>query len=875
LTPMMQQYREIKGRYQDAILFFRLGDFYEMFGSDAEVAARALEIALTARDAGAGSKIPMCGIPFHAAEGYIAKLIEKGFKVAICEQVEDPKLTKGIVRRDVVRVITPGTVMEASMLKEKNNNYLVAVTGGVEGYGLAVVDISTGEFRLTETRGNRAQTKILDEVARLNPAEVLLNAELTQELSDKLIKTTGCIISHVSAKEFNFKQAVSLLSSHFATRNLAGFGCQEMELGLAAAGGLLQQLQMQSGGSLAHLNKLTPYVLENFMVMDLATRRNLELTKTLREQDKKGSLLGVLDMTHTAMGARLLKQWVEQPLVDFDAINKRQNLVEALHQDYLLRADLRDALKEIYDLERLLGRIVFGSANAKDLLALLHSLKQLPTIEQLLNALNPLSSTNPLAELAQQLNTLTDVAELLEQAIAQDAPFTLREGNLIKDGFDQKIDELRYISRHGKDWVAALEAKERERTGIRSLKVGFNKVFGYYLEVTQANLANVPELYIRKQTLANAERYITPELKEYESKILGAEEKLVTMEYQLFCSVREQVGNRAHGIQHTATVLAQLDVLSSLAEVAVRNNYVKPKINTGSKIQICEGRHPVVEKVLEEEFFVPNDTELDNTTARLVIITGPNMAGKSTYMRQVALLVLMAQMGSFIPAANAQIGLVDRIFTRVGASDDLSTGQSTFMVEMNEVANILNNATEKSLIILDEIGRGTATYDGLSIAWAVAEYIHNEHRIGAKTLFATHYHELTELGDMLPGVSNFRVAVKEQGENIVFLRKIVEGSADRSYGIQVARLAGLPQEVINRAKVILHSLESQESSGKAKREISAAADFEQLSFALVEDHHDPNEQKVLERLQQLEINQLTPLGALNLLAELKLQLKQV
>lgn len=866
---MMQQYTEVKGRHQDAILFFRLGDFYEMFGSDAETASRVLEITLTARDAGADGKVPMCGVPFHAAEGYIARLIEKGFKVAICEQVEDPKQAKGIVRRDVVRIISPGTVMESSMLEDKKNNYLVALTKGAEGFGLAVADVSTGEFRLTEAKGTRSQVKILDEIARLNPAEVLLNNELAQELADKLKTISHCFISQLTSGDVSYKQAVSLLCSHFGTLNLAGFGCENLDLGVAAAGGLLQHLQGQGGGSLTHLNKLTPYALDQFMVMDLATRRNLELTMTLRDRGKKGSLLGVLDMTHTAMGGRLLKQWIEQPLVDLAVINRRQSMVEALYQDFLLRADLRDALREVYDLERLLGRIVFGSANAKDLLALLHSLKQLPGIHKLLGTAPDLSGTNPLGELAGQLDPLSDIAALLQQAIASDAPFTLREGNIIKDGFNQEIDELRHIARHGKDWVAALEAKERESTGIKSLKVGFNKVFGYYLEVTQANLANVPKHYIRKQTLANAERYITPELKEYESKILGAEEKLVALEYQIFCSIREQVGARAQGIQQTARILAELDVLASLAEVAVRNNYVKPSVNQGNTIRIGDGRHPVVEKVLEHEFFVPNDTELDNIDARLVIITGPNMAGKSTYMRQVSLLVLMAQMGSFVPAAWAEIGLVDRIFTRVGASDDLSTGQSTFMVEMNEVANILNNATHKSLIILDEIGRGTATYDGLSIAWAVAEYIHSEKRIGAKTLFATHYHELTELGEILPAVRNYRIAVKEQGEDIVFLRKIVQGSADRSYGIQVARLAGLPQEVITRAKSILHTLESQESSGKARREVSAAVDYEQLSFALVEEHRDPGLRQVEEMLSKLEINRLTPLQALNVLAELK------
>lgn len=866
MTPMMQQYEEIKARHRDAILFFRLGDFYEMFGADAEVASRVLEIALTGRDAGAAGRVPMCGVPYHAAEGYIAKLIHQGYKVAICEQTEDPKQAKGIVRREVIRVISPGTVMESSMLDEKKNNYLVAVSNSAKGFGLAVADISTGDFRLSEVAGQGARAKLMDELTRLNPAEVLLPA--SSQFAG-IVSSTGVPLTELDEHAFDFNAAVKVLRKHFAPMSLEGFGCQYMELGLQAAGALLAYLQT-SGGSLSHLNKLLPYRLDNFMILDGATRRNLELTKTIREQDKKGSLLGVLDLTLTAMGGRLLKLWLEQPLIDLKEIQLRQSQVDALYQDYMLRSDTREALKQVYDLERLLGRVVFGSANAKDLLALKSSLEVLPEIKTLLQGKSPLDNASSLQVLADKLDLLEDVYKLLSVSINPEAPFSLREGNLIKNGFNPEIDEYRYIASHGKEWVAALESRERERTGIKSLKVGFNKVFGYYLEVTQANLASVPEDYIRKQTLANAERYITPELKEYENKILGAEEKLVNLEYQVFCRIREQVGERAGGIQQTAGVLAQVDVLASLGEAAERNGYTKPQVSCSSAIHIRDGRHPVVEKVLQEDFFVPNDTELDQLEHRLAIITGPNMAGKSTYMRQVALIVLMAQIGSFVPALEAEIGIVDRIFTRVGASDDLSTGQSTFMVEMNEVANILNNATSSSLIILDEIGRGTATYDGLSIAWAVAEYIQNPELIGAKTLFATHYHELTKLAEILPGVCNYRIAVKEHGENIVFLRKIVPGSADRSYGIQVARIAGLPRNVLERAKAILHDLEH---SGIAVQDRDLQ-EPEQLSFTLVTQDRPGPADELYNRLQELNINELTPMQAINLLADWKRALLQ-
>lgn len=873
LTPMMQQYLDVKREYQDCILFFRLGDFYEMFMEDAEVASKVLEITLTGRGT-TQDRIPMCGVPYHSAQSYIAKLIEQGFKVAICEQVEDPKVTKGIVRREVVRIITPGTILDNNVLKDKQNHYIVSITKEIKGFGLAYADLSTGEFALTQFEEKAEISKVLDEVVRLAPAECLVNeALLEDEACRQLEVVIKGALTHYHKWAFGAEQARKTLTGHFGTGNLSGFGCDAYPIGVAAAGALLDYLIETQKTGLSHINKLTPYETHQFMLLDMSTRRNLELTKTLREGEKKGSLLWVLDHTVTAMGGRLLKQWLEQPLVQVQAIRQRLDAVEELVNDGLTRGRLKNVLQEVYDLERLLGRIALGTANGRDLVSLKSSFKELP----ILHAALEVCRTGVLQEIHGELDLLTDIYALIDEAIVDEPPFSVREGGLIKAAYHEEVATLRKLTTEGKDWIARLEAEEKQRTGIKSLKVGFNKVFGYYIEVTKSNLESVPEDYIRKQTLANAERFITSQLKEYESMVLGAEDRITQLEYQIFVEVRNQVNSAGVRIQKTAGLLAQLDALVSLAETALHQNYVKPEVHENSSIDITEGRHPVVEKMHQVEWFVPNDTFLDGENHRLMMITGPNMAGKSTYMRQVALITLMAQVGSFVPAEQATIGVVDRIFTRVGASDDLATGQSTFMVEMNEVANILNNATAQSLILLDEIGRGTATFDGLSIAWAVAEYIHDANRIGAKTLFATHYHELTELAEMLPGVNNYTVAIKEQGDNITFLRKIVPGGTDRSYGIQVAKLAGLPQVVINRAKHILQSLEKQELVGQGQRLASLHVGEEQLQREDLEVQQmslfGQEKHPVLEEIEGTDLMNLTPLEAINLLHKLQKQLR--
>lgn len=868
VTPMMKQYLAIKDENPDAILFFRLGDFYEMFFDDAETASRALEITLTARDGGNGQKVPMCGVPYHAADNYIARLIEKGFRVAICEQVEDPRAAKGIVKREVTRVITPGTVTEGSMLDEAKYNFLIGVFKDDLGYGIGVTELSTGYFGVTEITGARALAKLLDEISRLKPVECILSDEIREnlELSTKLAGM-GMSVNYYVKPAFNYKDAYNTLLEHFGTSSLEGFGCEHMRLGIRAAGGVMAFLKETQKNALTHINKLIPYTTEHYMLLDTATRRNLELTQTIRDNQKKGSLFWVIDHTVTAMGARLLKLWVEQPLLDLGKINERLDAVEELVNNVFLRSDLKKLLDQVYDLERLAGRIAYGNANARDMIALKTSLQVLPGMQQILKDVY----SPGLSRILESLDCMEDVVGLIEQAIADDPPLSVRDGGIIKTGYDPEVDRLRSAARDGKKWIASLEARERERTGIKSLKVGFNKVFGYYIEVTKSNLAMVPDDYARKQTLANAERYITPELKEYENLILGAEDRVIQMEYDLFCQVRNRVNEEVPRIQKCAGLLSRLDVLQSLAEAAIRNNYTKPVIDDSDIIDVKDGRHPVVEKVLANEPFVPNDTYLDGAGYRLDIITGPNMAGKSTYMRQVAIICLLAQIGSFVPAEQARIGIIDRIFTRVGASDDLATGQSTFMVEMNEVANILNNATAKSLVILDEIGRGTSTFDGLSIAWAVAEYILDTKKIGAKTLFATHYHELTELADIFPGVQNHSIAVREKGEDIIFLRKIIPGGADRSYGIQVARLAGLPNEVLTRAKEILVSLETTEDLAKVQREVAAArkkqdrTGREQLSFFAEPAVPHP----VVEEISGLDLLNMTPLDALNLLYRLQ------
>jgi len=869
LTPMMQQYLTIKQQYRDCILFFRLGDFYEMFFEDAEEASKVLEITLTGRDGGLEQRIPMCGVPYHSADNYIARLVNRGYKVAICEQVEDPKEAKGIVKRDVVRIITPGTILDTNVLDEKQHNYIISITWE-EGYGLAVADVTTGFFAVTEMTGRRALSKLLDEVSRLHPAEIILDDRLEQEPLVEHLRGLGRgVVSFYPAAVYKHQNAFDTLCRHFGTTSLDGYGCKEYPIGTCAAGALLDFLHETQKNDLTHLNKLNVYTTNSFMFLDSATRRNLELTRTIRDGSRKGTLLWVLDYTVTAMGGRLLKNWLEQPLIEAAAIRGRLEANEELGRDTFLRIDLVEMMKSIYDLERLVGRVAYGTANARDLVALKVSLAVLPKIRTLLA--NTRSAF--LQTLYKELDPLEDIHSLIEEAIVEDPPFSVREGGLIKAGFHPEIDQLRIATIEGKQWIAALEASERDRTGIKSLKVGYNKVFGYYIEVTRSNLKAVPDDYIRKQTLANAERYITPELKEKESLILGAEDKITQLEYDIFCQVREKIDAQTSRIQRTADVIARLDALCSLAEAAVKGKYVKPVISENRAIEIKEGRHPVVEKMLQHEGFIPNDTRLDNKDNRLLIITGPNMAGKSTYMRQVALITLMAQCGSFVPAREAAIGVVDRIFTRVGASDDLATGQSTFMVEMNEVANILNNATSNSLIILDEIGRGTSTFDGLSIAWAVAEYIHDIERIGAKTLFATHYHELTELGELCAGVRNYSVAVKEKGEDIIFLRKIIPGGADRSYGIQVARLAGLPAEVISRAKEILLSLEAQENVGKGQRGLATTRQELECPALSVNETAQlqlfSGEHPLLKELAGLQVLNMTPLEALNKLHELQ------
>ncbi|MCK8817686.1 DNA mismatch repair protein MutS [Natroniella sulfidigena] len=873
LTPMMQQYYSIKDEYQDAILFFRLGDFYEMFNDDAKVAARELELTLTARNKGKGDKIPMAGVPYHSAESYLAQLIDKGYRVAICEQVEDPSETSGLVKREVVRVITPGTVVNNNMLEDKDNNYLVAVVSGAEGYGFSVVDVSTGEFMVTQLDGSAPQEKVIDELSRINPAEVLLDqgVEKNEQIMDFMAAQIAPIKTKI-ADSFSYDRAYELLTDHFETVTLEGFGCEGLSLAIEAAGAALDFLIETQKRSLKHLNRLSTYSTTDYMVLDANTRRNLELVETMRDKSRKGSLLWVLDQTVTAMGGRTLRRWIEQPLLEVDKINQRLDAVEEIAGNIFLKEELKELLDQVYDIERLIGKVVYGSANARDLIALRNSLAVIPELKELLAQF----SSTKLVTLEESLDQLEDVTELITSAIREEPPTTITEGGVIKRGYDEELDQLLEAMTNGKDWIVNLQEQERERTGISSLKVGHNKVHGYYIEVTKANLDAVPDDYVRKQTLSNSERYITPELKEKESVILGAEEKSEELEYKLFVRVREQVAEETERIQQSANILAQLDALLSLAEVALNNDYAKPTVEANEEIEISKGRHPVVEQMMDEEVFVPNDTYLDGEEDRFSIITGPNMSGKSTYMRQVALISLLAQIGSFVPAEEAKIGIVDRIFTRVGASDDLTTGQSTFMVEMNEVANILNNATSQSLIILDEVGRGTSTYDGLSIAWAVIEYISDLDKIGAKSLFATHYHELTELEDELPGVKNYNVAVQEEGERVVFLRKIIPGSADQSYGIEVAKRAGIPKQVIERSKVILAELEKDEVET-----VKLATEEQKASYQQQEEKEEikekvtqmplftPANDQLTKELSQLDIMSMTPLEAMNQLHQLK------
>lgn len=867
-TPMFAQYLQIKEQYQDTILFYRLGDFYETFMDDAETVARELELVLTGREGGkAMGRVPMAGIPYHAAEGYVARLIERGYKVAICEQVEDPKATKGLVRREVTRVVTPGTLVEPKLLKEKHNNFLCAVAYGKTGFGLAVSDLSTGEFAACELTGADSLRQLVDELGRLEPAEVILEPGLENEprLYNSL-KHWSIPVSAYEARQFNHADAYRRLTQHFGVSTLLGFGCEELPLATAAAGAALAYLADTQKTSLSHISSLSVYYPGQFMTLDNATRRNLELTRAIRDGGRKGTLLWVMDKTVTSMGARLLKGWLERPLLSLPDILKRHEAVQELVNKPMLRADLRSLLGDVYDLERLAGRIAYGNANAKDLIALKNSLVTLPSLRVLLEEV----AAARLTELRGALDMLDDVRDLIEQAIEDEPPIAVTEGGVIKSGYHAEVDRLRTAAREGKGWIAALEASEREKTGIKSLKVGYNKVFGYYLAVTNANLPLVPDYFIRKQTLANEERFITPELKEMESTVLGSDEKLMALEYELFTEIRTRVAREVSRIQQSARAVAELDSLGSFAEVAALYGYVRPLVDGSTTLELKDSRHPVLERVLPEGTFVPNDLYVDTAENRLVLITGPNMGGKSTVMRAAALATILAQAGSFVPASSAHVGLVDRVWTRVGASDDLATGQSTFMVEMTEVSNILHAATNRSLVVLDEVGRGTATFDGLSIAWAITEYLHD--RLGARALFATHYHELCELEGLLAGVKNFSMAVREKGDEIVFLRKLIRGGADRSYGIQVARLAGLPREVIERSREILTTLEEDKGERNRQREAAVAKLRQkptvQLSF--FEEKRHP----VVDELLSVNVMALTPIDALNLLYKLQAQAKE-
>lgn len=861
-TPMMQQYLQIKQSYRDYILFFRMGDFYEMFFDDAVQASRDLEITLTARDGGGGKKVPMCGVPHHAADTYIARLIEKGRRVAICEQMEDPRQVKGLVKREVTRVITPGTVIEGQCLEEKNNNYLAALLVGEGACGLAYTDFSTGHFMFTEFEGQTAVDELVDELFRLQPAELLVAASTLQTLGERLngVATT---VNKLDDDLCGRDRARAVLDQQF------GPGWDESALGelvhgLRAAGALLLYLQETQKRSLQQLKPPRVYFAGQYMKMDSATRRNLELTASIRDGSRQGTLVQVLDHTGTAMGGRMLKQWVEQPLLDVEQINRRLDAVSELVDSLFLRRQVAESLKGVYDLERLAGRVAYGTANARDLLALRKSFDQLPVLKQALAGCD----SALLAEIRDGLDDMADINQLLHRAIEDDPPVSIRDGGIFRAGYNAEVDRLREASRSGKNWLAGLEAEEREKTGIKSLKVGYNKVFGYYLEVTRANLAQVPDYYIRKQTLVNAERFITPRLKEYEETITGAEDRLVQLEYRLFTELREKVAGQVRRIQETAARVASLDVLLSFAEAADRGNYTRPVVNAGRDIIIRDGRHPVVERMLGPGNFVPNDTNL-TAGNRLILLTGPNMAGKSTYMRQVAQIVLLAQAGCFVPAAAAEIGVVDRIFTRIGAADDLAGGQSTFMVEMSECRNIVSFATPGSLIIMDEVGRGTSTYDGISIARALFEYIHDH--IGARTLFSTHYHELTDL-DRLANVGNYTVSVREKEEEIIFLRKVLPGKVDRSYGIQVARLAGLPDAIIARAREVMQDLE--------KRNFSPAAPGPK---GCAESNPQDNKERgactncvdreLCHELARLDINRVTPVDALNILARWQEKIK--
>lgn len=873
-TPMMQHYLKTHEEYKDCILFYRLGDFYEMFFDDAKVVSKELELTLTGKSCGAEERAPMCGIPYHAAETYLTRLVKKGYKVAICEQVEDPKLAKGMVKREVTRVVTPGTTLNAQALDETKNNYIMCIAYIGDHYGISSADITTGDYYVTEVDSER---KLLDEVNKYQPTEIICNEAfyISGIDIDDMKNRMEIVIYSLDAWYFSDETAQMTLKDHFKVRDLEGLGLADYDSGVVAAGALLKYLYETQKTTLSNLVAIHPYTTGKFMIIDSSTRRNLELVETLREKQKRGSLLWVLDKTRTAMGARTLRSFVEQPLIERTEIEERYDAIDEFNTNAITREEIREYLNPVYDLERLITRVTYQTANPRDLIAFRNSIHMLPPIKTLMSDFQ----SQLLKRLYEQLDTLDELYELIERSITEEPPLTLHDGGILKEGYNEEVDRLRKAKTDGKSWLADLEAKEREKTGIKNLKIKYNKVFGYYLEVTNSFKDMVPDYFTRKQTLANAERFITPELKELEDVILGAEDKLIVLEYELFREVRQKVADEVVRIQKTAKAVAQIDVFASLATVAEQNNYCRPKLNEKGLIDIKDGRHPVVERMIQNEMFVANDTYLDNGSNRVSIITGPNMAGKSTYMRQSALIVLMAQIGSFVPAKSAKIGIVDRIFTRVGASDDLASGQSTFMVEMSEVANILRNATSNSLLILDEIGRGTSTFDGLSIAWAVVEHISNPRLLGAKTLFATHYHELTELEGKLNSVNNYCIAVKEKGDDIVFLRKIVKGGADKSYGIQVAKLAGVPDNVIERAKEIVEELSnnditeivqniSAEGSSKRSKPKLDEVDLEQISLLDTMDNDT-----ILNELKELDLGQMTPIEAMNKLYELQNKVK--
>ena len=867
-SPMMQRYLETKEQYKDCILFYRLGDFYEMFFDDAVTASRELELTLTGKDCGQEERAPMCGIPHHAAEIYISRLISKGYKVAICEQLEDPKTAKGIVKRGVIRVVTPGTLVDSNMLEERKNNYIMSIFKSGIYFGISVCDISTGEFYCAEIKDNNNFPMLLDEIARYTPSELVINSmmsDCTEEMKTIKERFERVYITKFNDKFFNGELNNLNLRFNIVDNNGKKIeDIKEKTLAISSINALIEYIEETQKTSLDHINKITFYQLSRYMALDINARRNLEITEKMRDKSKKGTLLWVLDKTSTSMGGRQLRRWLSNPLVDVKEINERLEAVKELKENIILRGDIIESLKKVYDIERLSGKMAYGNANARDMVTLKNSLIRLPEVKQSLRE----CKTDLLRKLYDSLDELQDIYELIEKAIVDDPPMTIKDGGIIKLGYDEEIDKLKTAQTEGKTWLVQLEADEREKTGIKNLKIGFNKVFGYFIEVTKSYLNQVPDRFIRKQTLTNAERYITEELKNLENQILGAEEKVVTLEYNAFTKVREIISKNIKRLQKTSEVVSTLDVIASFSQIAEDMNYCMPEVNNLGIIDIKNGRHPVIEKILGMGSFVENDTYLDKNENRLAIITGPNMAGKSTYMRQVALITLMAQVGSFVPAESAKIGVVDKIFTRVGASDDLSMGQSTFMVEMMEVATILKEATSNSLVILDEIGRGTSTYDGLSIAWAVAEFIADKEKCGAKTLFATHYHELTELEEKLDGIKNYSIAVKEKGEDIIFLRKIVRGGTDESYGIHVAKLAGVPKDVTGKANEILRSLERKNilTGKKQEKQDKKQVDgqFDLYNYKLAE---------IAGEIDKINLNELTPIDALNTLVRIKEKMK--